>query len=166
MKTKNDNTACKCHCHLGDDGVCYKDCPHPKFECQHCTDTSFFAMPKDKQKEILEEAADEANRMQRELVCIDTTENLEDKIRTEIEHTYDSGVFMHPEDKKTAYDNIMAIIHQQRQQVREQTIKYMAFCECGDALERKELYPSEATYYCFGCDKSYKLKQPTDRKGE
>lgn len=40
---------------------------------------------------------------------------------------------------------------------RERSEKHNAYCECGDALERKELYPSQATYYCFGCDKEYVL---------
>lgn len=35
--------------------------------------------------------------------------------------------------------------------------EYIAYCECGDALERKELYPSKATYHCFGCNKTFKL---------
>lgn len=39
----------------------------------------------------------------------------------------------------------------------ERMDEYIAYCDCGDALERKELYPNEATYYCFGCDKTYRL---------
>lgn len=36
---------------------------------------------------------------------------------------------------------------------------FIAYCSCGDSLERSDLYPNEATYYCMGCDKTFKLEQ-------
>jgi transposase-like protein len=35
--------------------------------------------------------------------------------------------------------------------------KYIAYCDCGDSLERSGLYPKDAKYYCIGCDKIFEL---------
>jgi hypothetical protein len=48
---------------------------------------------------------------------------------------------------------ILKVAKTARADERERYNQYIAYCECSDALERKELYPNQATYYCFGCDK-------------
>lgn len=53
---------------------------------------------------------------------------------------------------------IRSLLLSEKNKAREESDKYTAYCECGDALERTKLYPGEAEYYCFGCDKHYKLE--------
>lgn len=40
----------------------------------------------------------------------------------------------------------------------------LAYCDCGDALERTGLYPNESTYYCMGCDETYVLTTKDTKK--
>lgn len=49
-----------------------------------------------------------------------------------------------------------------KQEVLKERENSMAWCSCGDSLERIDdekglFYPENAKYYCFGCDKYYKL---------
>lgn len=41
----------------------------------------------------------------------------------------------------------------------------VAYCDCGDALERTKLYPGEAEYFCFGCDETYTLVLQQTKEG-
>ena len=52
------------------------------------------------------------------------------------------------------------------QAVREEEGKYIAYCDCGDALERGDLYPTSALYHCVGCNKYCQLKLSTSPQEE
>lgn len=48
-------------------------------------------------------------------------------------------------------------IDKARDEEHDRVEEWFAYCSCGDSMDRTGLYPNEAKYYCFGCDKYYQL---------
>ena len=85
-----------------------------------------------------------------------STEEIRDKIEKIIEiDAWKEGVSF-----KDTEDQILFLLNKEIEKER----KYIAFCSCGDSLERTGLYPNEAKYYCSGCDKTYTLAALNRRK--
>lgn len=57
-------------------------------------------------------------------------------------------------------DFLARAVREAEDKVKAEFTPFLAWCDCGDSLridDTEGFYPKEAKYYCFGCDKYYKL---------
>lgn len=166
-KIKSKVEQCKCI-----DPTCLKcDCKHCKNEDVKGT-KGFFNTPAMKKAIIkaAKESTDEQVKVLKEagydFKVASTGGDKEDAIEKIIDILHPYARFMSGQTgsnaRATAHRIVKEVIASEiakaRQDVLAEYNKWIAYCDCGDALERTRLYPSEATYYCMGCDKTYELK--------
>lgn len=155
MKTQNDNIECACFCHQSKyfQRLARKRGFKDLMECQHCTDTK-----EDKGSES--ETFEDWEKIEKELTPV-----MENKVASVIG---EDGLTVW--DFAELRDSLIDFIHQQRQQVKDKTIRLVARKIKIELIKKERIKSNTPQQIANGAklrvlhELLHELKQPTDRK--